>query len=141
MKNLLIIGFLVISYTANAQLYFKNNRTIPYKIAYVFYDKGSQYSGWICKGWEIVQPGEQKKVFYTNPRDKNMYCIAISDKDTITGEFQFLTNPTLEKFTLKNPDSEATKQENPELVWLNFMEIKRNYVTKFKKKLVIIIGD
>lgn len=124
-----------------AQLYFKNNKNQTYKVAYVFHDKGSQYSGWISKGWVVVQPGEQVKAFYTNPRDKDMYCIAISENDTIGGDFCFLVHPTMSDFTLKYPELEATQQQNPALEWMNFKEIKRNYVVKFKQKLVITIGD
>ena len=59
MKNLLIIAFLLVSITTNAQIFFKNNTNEPVVVAKAFYYTGSSYKGWGTQGWYKVNPNER----------------------------------------------------------------------------------
>lgn len=142
MKSFVLALFcLFMTSSIDAQLIMKNNFDKPYKIAFALYSQGDIFSRWVSKGWVTVQPGEEKEVFYTNPREKYIYYIAISENDTIGGFKKGLVNPDEETFTIKNAFLDVTKEENPNLKWLNFKEVRRGFITKFNKKLVITIGE
>lgn len=142
MKNFILALFsLFIVSSLDAQLIMKNNLDKPYKVAFAFYDQGFRFSGWFSKGWLTIQPGEEKELFFKNPREKYVYYIAISESDTIGGYKKVLVDPNVETFTIKNAILDVTKEENPNLEWYKFREVRRGFTTKFKKKLVITIGE
>lgn len=124
----------------NSQLIIKNNFQKPYKVAVAFYDTGFTFSGWVSKGWLEVPAGEEREMFYTNPREKYIYYIAISENDTIGGYKKVLVDLNKD-FIVKHAILDITKEDNSNLEWLLFKEVRRGFTTKMKKKLTITLGD
>lgn len=137
---ILTVCLSLICAVSNSQLIIKNNFQKPYKVAVAFYDTGFTFSGWVSKGWLEVPAGEEKEMFYTNPREKYIYYIAIADNDTISGNKKILVDPEKD-FIVKHAILNITKEDNSNLEWFLFREVRRGFTTKMKKKLIITLGD
>ncbi len=129
--------------TSHGQLYIKNNSDKPYKVSVAFFVTQFQFSGWLSSGWHELQPGEEKEVASTTPRERYLYYYAIGEQDTIKGHKKILVNPDLnEYYTVRHAIMKTTKEDYPILEWFPFKETRQSGLfLKKKKKVTIVLGD
>jgi hypothetical protein len=143
MKKLFFSFFLLFAFTANSQLYIKNNYDKPYKVSVALFVSQHQFSGWISQGWYELAPGEEKEIFPSLPKDRYVYYYAIGEQDTIKGYKKMLVNPNLdEQYSVIHAILNSTKDKTPALEWFRFKEVRRAGVfIKRKKEFRFVLGE
>lgn len=136
MKIALLSFLLFCSTTLFSQIFVENLYSEPFYVVLVHHQKGASYDGMISQGWFEILPGEKKEILHYNPTSKRIYLHAHSSLKDIEGAEKFLVAPN-GQFRIKNPDKEATKEENPEYEWRYFYEVKRGVSNSFKNKETI----
>ncbi|MBK6834090.1 MAG: DUF1036 domain-containing protein [Bacteroidetes bacterium] len=111
-KLVFLLTFVLVSFGAKAQLYFKNNTNEPVFVAIcMFYDnKDSKYFG--SEGWWKVEPGDKVQVSSAIGFNDNIYYYAYSStsKKKYAGETKLIVHPK-NKFFIKNADKSTIKNK------------------------------
>lgn len=105
----------ILTVGAKAQLYIKNSTSKPISIAVGWYNEGTNYNGYVTKGWYNIEPGETIDPGMSFTSNDDYFFFYAKGWE---GDYKFLTNS--ESFTIKNADKQYVKDNNPSYKWAMF---------------------
>lgn len=139
-KFLLTFLFLICSYCAYSQIYFKNNTGEPVNVTLAqSLDVGSCKGCWTTEGWYRVLPGEKKEISGSLGWNSNVYYYAMTNSGKeYKGNYNFLVHPT-GKHYIMNADMEYVKGEHSDYEWRGFRHVvtSKNPLEAFRLKYTI----
>ena len=123
LKKMLFTIFITLttSFVSNAQLYLKNNTSVPVWVAYAKWNDSESQNHWFTVGWYKVEPGDTKQLAAGIGLQDYCYYYAQTEGGAkkYEGQAKMLVDP-VDGFDIKNADKQYQKDNNSNYEWRGF---------------------
>jgi len=135
-----LIGFLFLSSSASAQLFFKNRTDEPVWVTYAKWNDSKTEDHWFTEGWWKVEPGQTVQIAAGIGLQDYCYYFAKTENDEkkYEGNREFLVS--LDAFRIPNADKAYQAESNSDYRWEEFRKFtyeKGPLGTKIKQTIVL----
>lgn len=124
-KLVTFITLLSLSFSAKAQLYFKNKTSEPVWVAYAQWNDSKYEDHWFTNGWFTADPGQT--IVLSDAIGWQSHCYYYAETKDAAMEYDgkhYLLVDSKDGFLIKNADKQYMAESNPNYVWKGFRKFR-----------------